>query len=90
MEETFVLSDASTEDAISDALVSLSLPGVSYVIDWAMDYPGQQLAIDVYADSQDELAHALSLIRSVLRERLDIEARLSSELDHEIALAASI
>jgi hypothetical protein len=89
MQESLVLSDVRLADAISDVLRTLALPETDYNIDWAMDYPGQQLAVDLYAGNEADLKASVELVRSALKDRLGIDARPSAELDAEILLLAS-
>ena len=79
----------SLQDAIADILASLPLPGTDYHLDWAMDYPGQQLAIDLYAGNGADLAAAISAVRAALAERLGIDARPSADIEAEMRLRAS-
>ena len=85
MQETLVLSDASLEDAVLDVLASLHLD-VDYSVEWAMDYPGQQLAVDLHAATEGELRDGVERVREALAERLGVDARSSADVDRDIRL----
>lgn len=86
MEETLVLNDASKEDAVVELLGTLDLPGVDTHVELAMDYPSQQLAVDLYAGRQAELSSAVDAVRSALETRLGLVARTSTELERGATL----
>ena len=89
MQESLVLSDVSQEDTVREVVRSLSLPKMTGLkVEWAMDYPGQQLAVDLYARSDADLAEVVETVRLALKDR-GIESRPSAEIDAEILLLES-
>ena len=89
MQESLVLSDVSQEDTVREVLRSMDLPKLTgSQVEWAMDYPGQQLAVDLYARSEADLAEIVAAVGAALKER-GIESRPSAEIDAEILLRAS-
>lgn len=86
MDETLVLNDASKEDAVITLLSALALTDVETRVEIALDYPSQQLAVDVWADSEAVLSEAAETIKSALKRELDLDAPTASELER-IALA---
>lgn len=69
MDETLVLSDKSQEDAVNELLGGLDLPGIETRVEIALDYPGQQLAVDLWAETADALARAVQTIPDVVEGR---------------------
>lgn len=89
MHESLVLSDYSQRDVVVDVLASLDLPMLTgRSVEMALDYPGQQLAVDLYATTQDDLDSAVTEVREALRAR-GIAARPAMEIEAERALHAS-
>ncbi len=87
MDETLVLNDASKEDAVIAVLSALDLTDVEARVEIALDYPSQQLAVDIWADSEAVLAEAVGTIKAALKRELDLDAPTASELER-LALAA--
>lgn len=84
-----MLSDASKEDDVLSMLQSLALPGVDYTVELALDYPTQQLAVDLFAGTTEELTTSIQRVRAELKVRLGIDAPTASELDRDILLHQS-
>jgi hypothetical protein len=71
-------------DAVEALLPTLSLPdGVEFDVEPAMDYPGQQVAIDLYASTDEDLHASAETVRDALFHQFRIPTRTSSELDRE-------
>lgn len=81
MDETLVLSDASQEDAVLDVLAHLDLVGVQTRVEIALDYPGQQLAVDLWAETQPVLVEAVQTIQAALKQRLGTDVPTASALE---------
>ncbi len=81
MDETLVLNDASQEDAVIAVLFALGLADVETRVEIALDYPSQQLAVDVWADSEAVLTDAVQTIETALKQELDLDATTASELE---------
>lgn len=86
MEETLVLNDASKEDAVVELLDTLDLSGVDSHVEIALDYPSQQLAVDLYAGTREDLSAAVETVRAALEDQLRVAAATSSELEHAAML----
>jgi len=86
VDETLVLNDASKEDAVIDVLSALDLTEVETRVEIALDYPSQQLAVDLWADSEAALTKAVETIKAALKQELDLDAPTSTELER-LALA---
>lgn len=72
-------------EQIDALLPALGFPASTEVeVEPALDYPGQQLAIDIYAPTDGELHTAVEAIRDALFLKFRIATRTSSELDREI------
>lgn len=79
----------SQEDMVIEVVNSLELAGITgRNVDWATDYPGQQLAVDLYARNQSDLDAAVSTVRAALKAR-GIDSRPASDIDREILLRTS-
>jgi hypothetical protein len=86
-ETTIVFPDVSLVDAVEALLPTLGLPAsAEFRVEPAMDYPGQQVAIDLYAPTDDDLTTAVETVRDALFHHFRIPTRTSSELDREILL----
>ncbi|BAK37266.1 hypothetical protein MLP_42520 [Microlunatus phosphovorus NM-1] len=84
-EDTIVFPDLSLMEQIDALLPALGFPASTEVeVEPALDYPGQQLAIDIYAPTDGELHTAVEAIRDALFLKFRIATRTSSELDREI------
>lgn len=81
MDETLVLNDASKEDVVIALLGRLDLPGVETRVEIALDYPGQQLAVDLCASTPDAIEAAVEAIQASLKAELGLEAPTSSDLE---------
>lgn len=81
MDETLVLNDASKEDAVVDVLIALGLADVQTRVEIALDYPGQQLALDIWAETEAVLDEAVQTIQAALKSELDLDAPTSTELE---------
>ena len=62
-------------------LSALDLTDVETRVEIALDYPSQQLAVDIWADSAAVLAEAVATIRAALKHDLDFDAPTASELE---------
>lgn len=86
-ETSIVFPDVSLLDAVEVLLASLDLSAtVEFDVEPAMDYPGQQVGIDMYAPSDDDLQAAVEIVRDALFHRFRIPTRTSTELDRETLL----
>ena len=84
-EDTIVFPDLSLMEQIDVLLPALGFPSSTEVeVEPALDYPGQQLAIDIYAPTDRELHTAVEAVRDALFLKFRIATRTSSELDREI------
>ena len=89
-ETTIVFPDVSLLDAVEALLPTLSLPaGVEFDVEPAMDYPGQQVAIDLHAPTDEVLHVSVESVRDALFHQFRIPTRTSSELDRETLLHQS-
>jgi hypothetical protein len=58
--ETLILPDMAALPAVRRAVAAANLPtSVEVLVEPAQDYPGQQLAVDLYAPSAADLAGPL-------------------------------
>ncbi len=90
-EDTIVFPDLSLMEQIDALLPALGFPASTEVeVEPALDYPGQQLAIDIYAPTDGELHTAVEAIRDALFLKFRIATRTSSELDREILARQSV
>lgn len=81
-ETSIVFPDLSLMDQVKAVLPELSLPAsAEFRVEPALDYPGQQVAIDVAAISEADLAAAVETIRDALFHSFRIATRTSDELD---------
>lgn len=86
-ETTIVFPDVSLMDAVEALLPTLSLPTTAeFRVEPAMDYPGQQLAIDLYAPTEAVLTAVVETVRDALFHQFRIPTLTSSELDQRIML----
>lgn len=78
-EDTLLLPDASALDAVEAAVAGVGLPPeVEAHLEPARDYPGQELAVDVYAPTEAGLRAAVDRLRVVLA---DYRPELASVVD---------
>ncbi|MGH3446203.1 MAG: hypothetical protein ACRDQA_25200 [Nocardioidaceae bacterium] len=81
-ETTIVFPNVSLMDAVEALLPTLTLPApVESRVEPAMDYPGQQVAIDLYADTDEILTAMVETVRDALFHQFRIPTRTSSELE---------
>ncbi|MEP6816373.1 MAG: hypothetical protein ABI873_12565 [Marmoricola sp.] len=86
-ETTMVFPDVSLVDDVVSLLPTLSLPAsAEFRVEPAMDYPGQQVAIDLLAATDEELSATVEMVRDALFRQFRIPTRTSNELDREILL----
>lgn len=89
-EETLVLTDASVEDQVRAALVAGGINDADLVVEPATDWPGQELAVDLYALDDAELATMIRTAKTILRRDVGItDAPTSAEYAHQAESAAS-
>lgn len=83
-EDTIVFPDLSLMEQIDTLLPTLGFPASTEVeVEPALDYPGQQLAIDIYAPTDEALHTAVEAIRDALFLKFRIATRTSSEINRE-------
>ena len=83
-EDTIVFPDLSLMDQIDALLPTLGFPLTTEVeVEPALDYPGQQLAIDIYAPTDEEHHTAVEAIRDALYAKFRVATRTSSEINRE-------
>lgn len=86
-EATIVFPDVSLMDAVEELLPTLSLPqATEFRVEPAMDYPGQQVAIDLFTTTDQALALVVEMVRDALFQRFRIPTHTSDELDRGIQL----
>ena len=84
-EDTIAVPDLGLMEQIEALLPTLGLPPSTEVeVELALDYPGQQVAIDFYAPHAEELHIAVEAVRDALFREFRIATRTTSELDREI------
>lgn len=84
-EDTIVFPDLSLIDQVDALLPTLSLPpAAEFRVEPALDYPGQQVAIDLAAPSDEVLASAVETIHDALFHAFRIPTRTARDLDREI------
>lgn len=89
-EETLVLTDASVQDRIRDALTAAGFSNDNMVIEPATNWPGQELAVDLYAGDPTALASMIAKAQTVLRRDAGItDAPTSAEYARRDISAAS-
>lgn len=85
-EETLALNDASKEDAVIALLEGLGFDNaIEFKVEIALDYPGQQLAVDLAAPTAEQLEAAIATIRDALKRQLDLDAPTCSSLEEQLA-----
>ncbi len=86
-ETTLVFPDVSLMDDVEVLLSTLDLPAsTEFRVEPAMDYPGQQVAVDLYASTDDSLVVAVEIVRDALFHQFRIPTRTSDEMDRESLL----
>ncbi|MFN2346125.1 MAG: hypothetical protein ABR616_10470 [Dermatophilaceae bacterium] len=81
-ETSIVFPDLSLMEQVKALLHEISLPAsAEFRVEPALDYPGQQVAIDVAATSGADLAVAVETIRDALFHSFRIATHTSDELD---------
>ena len=88
MQESLVLTDLSQRDKVVEVLRSLEVPATGSKVEIALDYPGQQLAVDLYARTQDDLDVAVAKLKAALAAQ-GIRSRTASEIDADLLHRAS-
>lgn len=84
-EETIAFPDLGLMEQVDALLAVLDLPAdAEFRIEPALDYPGQQVAIDLAAMSDASLSRAVEMVREALFAEFRIATRTCSELDREI------
>lgn len=84
-EETIAFPDLGLIEQVGVLLAGLELPaGAEYRVEPALDYPGQQVAIDLAANSEESLISIVETVRDALFKQFRIATRTCSELDREI------
>lgn len=83
-EETIAFPDLSLIEQVEALLPTLALPAdAEFRVEPAFDYPGQQVAIDLAAATEDSLSTAVEAVRDALFLKFRIATRTCSELDGE-------
>lgn len=86
-EATIVFADLAYLDEIEALLPTLALPeATEYRVEPALDYPGQQVAIDLWAATEAELTTIVGAVKDALSRRFDVTTHASDEIDQEILL----
>lgn len=84
-EETIVFPDLGLMEQVEALLAALDLPAdAEYRVEPALDYPGQQVAIDLAGGSEASLNSIVEAVRDGLFKQFRIATRTRSELDREI------
>lgn len=83
-ETSIVFPDHSLIEQLDVLLPSLNLPKTAeFRIEPALDYPGQQVAIDLFALTDAELQITVEIVRDAIFHQFRIATRTSDELDRE-------
>ena len=86
-ETSIVFPDVSLLDAVEALVADLDLAtGVEFDVEPAMDYPGEQIAIDLFAPTDEPLNSSVEAVRDALFHEFRIATRTSSELDRQTLL----
>lgn len=85
--ETLLVPDASLERGIWDMLASLPIPTGDLFVEPDDTFPGEELAVDVYAGTAEELAHRVDTIRQELRRRFSLDVETASECEARLVSA---
>lgn len=84
-EETIAFPDLGLMEQVEALLPTLDLPAdAEFRVEPALDYPGQQVAIDIAALTEESLNLVVEAVRDALFMKFRIATRTSSELDREI------
>lgn len=84
-EETIAFPDLSLIEQVEALLPTLTVPrDAEFRVEPAFDYPGQQVAIDLAATTEEDLATVVEAVRDALFLKFRIATRTCSELDREI------
>lgn len=84
-EETIVFPDLRLMEHVESLLRALALPRTAeFRVEPALDYPGQQVAIDVATLDGKELGEAIEIVRDAIFHEFRIAVRAASEIDREI------
>lgn len=83
-EETITFPDLSLIEQVEALLPTLTLPhDAEYRVEPAFDYPGQQVAIDLAAMTDESLAITVEAVRDALFLKFRVATRTSSEINRE-------
>ena len=81
-ETSIVFPDLSLMAQVEALLNELSLPqSAEFRVEPALDYPGQQVAIDLAATSDADLAVTVEMVRHALFHSFRVATQTSDELD---------
>ncbi len=84
-EETITFPDLGLIEQVEALLATLALPhDAEFRVEPAFDYPGQQVAIDLAAMTDESLNTLVEAVRDGLFMKFRIATRTCSELDREI------
>jgi len=84
-EDTIVFPDLKLVEQLEELLSLLALPPTAeFRVEPALDYPGQQVAIDLAALDGGQLSAAVEIIRDAIFHQFRIAVRTASEIDREI------
>lgn len=84
-DETIAFPDLGLIEEVEALLPTLTLPAdAEFRVEPAFDYPGQQVAIDLSAMTDESLATIVEAVRDALFLKFRIATRTCSELDREI------
>lgn len=85
--ETLLVPDASLERSIWDMLATLPVPIGDLFVEPDDSFPGEELAIDVYAGSAEELADRVRIIRQELRRCFSLDVETATECEARLVSA---
>ncbi|HPU13761.1 MAG TPA: hypothetical protein PLQ19_08205 [Aeromicrobium sp.] len=84
-DETIAFPDLGLIEEVEALLPTLNLPSnAEFRVELAFDYPGQQVAIDLWAGTDERLATIVEAVRDALFLKFRVATRTCSELDREI------
>lgn len=86
-EDSIIFPDLGRIDQVRALLAALPLPDTAeFRVEAALDYPGQQVAIDLAAPTEATLSTTIETVRDVLFHEFRIAVRTASEVDREALL----